>query len=90
MSLMNRQASGVRHPSTISKKNISEASGPILIKFNVNCHWVGKLTALGIGVDCIKIVVSMATDNTIDLQWEKLKKIFSETIRPRASICSNF
>ena len=31
----------------VSKKNISEASSPILIKFNVNLHWVGELTALG-------------------------------------------
>ena len=30
--------------------------------------------ALGFGADCIKIVVSMATDTPIDLQWEKLKK----------------
>ena len=44
--------------------------------------------ALGFGADCIKIVVSMATEiGPIDLQWEKLKKIFfSETTRPTALI----
>ena len=31
---------GRRPASAISKKNISEASGPILVKFNVNHHWV--------------------------------------------------
>ena len=37
--------------------------------------------ALGFGADCIRIVVS------INLQWEKLKKIFfSETTRPTALI----
>ena len=30
---------------TISKKNISEASGPIVFKFYVNHHWVGGLSA---------------------------------------------
>ena len=37
--------------------------------------------ALGFGADCIKIVVSMATDiGPIDLQWEKLKK--SSSLKP--------
>ena len=69
MSLYDGQASGVGlrcpfspRPSTISKKNISEASGLILIKFNVNHYLVGGLIALGFRADCIKIVVSMATD----------------------------
>ena len=58
----------------------------------MNHNWVGGLIALGFGADCIKIVVSMATDRSreigpIDLQWEKLKKIFlSETTRPTALI----
>ena len=67
MSLWDRQGSGVRRPSassTISKINISEASGPILIKFDMNNHWVGGLIALGFGADCIKIVVSIATDSS--------------------------
>ena len=79
----------VRRPSTISKKNISEASRPILIKFNVNHNWVGGLMALGFGADCIKIVVSMATDRSHRLTMGKTKKIFfSETTRPTALIFS--
>ena len=79
--------SSVRRPSTISKKNISEASRPILIKFNVNHNWVGGLMALGFGADCIKIVVSMATDRSHRLTMGKTKKIFfSETTRPTALI----
>ena len=66
-------ASGVRL-SRISKKNISEASGPISIKFNVNHHWTGGLIALGFGADCIKIVVSMATDRSHRLTMGKTKK----------------
>ena len=76
-----------RRPSTISKKNISEASRPILIKFNVNHNWVGGLMALGFEADCIKIVVSMATDRSHRLTMGKTKKIFfSETTRPTALI----
>ena len=77
-----------RHrPSTISKKNISEASRPILIKFNVNHNWVGGLMALGFGADCIKIVVSMATDRSHRLTIGKTKIIFfSETTGPTALI----
>ena len=79
--------SSVRRPSTISKKNISEASGPILIKFNVNHNWVGGLMALGFGAECIKIVVSMATDRSHRLTMGKTKKIFfSKTTRPTALI----
>ena len=48
-------------PSTISKKNISAASGLILIKGND--HWVRGLIALGFGADCVKILVSMETDS---------------------------
>ena len=40
---------------------------------------------LGLGPGRIRTLVSMATDSSIDLQWEKHKKIFfSETTRPRA------
>ena len=82
-----RRPSSVVRPSTISKKNISEARRPILIKFNVNHNWVGGLVALGFGADCIKIVVSMATDRSHRLTMGKTRKIFfSETIRPTALI----
>ena len=66
MSLLGWQASGVRRrrPSTISKQNISEARWLIFIKFNVNQQWLDGLTALGFGADCIKIVVSMLTNNS--------------------------
>ena len=71
----------------MSKKNISEASRPSLIKFNVNHNWVGGLMVLGFGADCIKIVVSMATDRSHRLTMGKTKKIFfSETTRPTALI----
>ena len=49
-------------------------SRPILIKFNVNHNWVGGLMALGFGADCIKIVVSMATDRSHRLTMGKTKK----------------
>ena len=43
--------------------------------------------ALGFGADCIKIVVSMATDTSHRLTMGKTKKIFfSETTRPTALI----
>ena len=41
--------------------------------------------ALGFGADCIKIVVSMATDRSHRLTMGKTKKI-SETTRPTALI----
>ena len=42
--------------------------------------------ALGFGADCIKIVVSMATDRSHRLTKGKTKKNFSETTRPTALI----
>ena len=91
--LKDRQAAGVdvRRPSTISKKNISEASGPILVKFNVNHHWVGGLTALGLGAECIKIVVSISTDSSHRLTMGKTKK---SSLKPEGPellyfVCSN-
>ena len=46
--------------------------------------------ALGFGADCIKIVVSMATDRSHRLTMGKTKKIFfSETTRPTALIFSS-
>ena len=73
MSLYDRQTSGVVRPSSISKKNISEAKRPILIKFNVNYNWDGGLIAVGFWTDCIKIVVSMAIDSSHRLTMEKLR-----------------
>ena len=68
-SLQERQASGIGRPAgrpsvTISKMNISEASRPILMKFDVNHQWVGGLIVSGFRADCITIVVSMATDSS--------------------------
>ena len=58
-------------------------NGPLV----VNHNWVGGLMALGFGADCIKIVVSMATDRSHRLTLGKTKKIFfSETTRPTALI----
>ena len=46
--------------------------------------------ALSFGADCIKIVVSMATDRSHRLTMGKTKKIFfSETTRPTALIFGN-
>ena len=79
--LIGRQASDVRRrrPSTFSQQNNSEASWPILIKLNVNHHWLGGLTALGLGAACIKMVVSMATYSLQNYNGKNIKKIFSKT-----------
>ena len=50
--------------STLSKMNISETSWPIAIKFYLEHHWGGGLTALGFGSDRIRTLVSMATDSS--------------------------
>ena len=56
-----------------------------IVRFCDNSSWVGGLMALGFGADCIKIVVSMATDRSHRLTMGKTKKIFfSETTRPTA------
>ena len=65
---------GIRRLSSTSVHNFKEVSGPILIKFNVNHHLAGELTALGLGADCIKIVVSMATNSSHRLTMGKTKK----------------
>ena len=57
-----------------AQMNISEASWPILIKCDVNHHWVGGLVVLGFGADCIKIVVSMATNSSHRITMGKHKK----------------
>ena len=44
--------------------NISETSCPIKIKFHLEHHWGGGLTALGFWQDRIGTLVSMATDSS--------------------------
>ena len=51
-------------PSTLSNMNISETSWPIRIKFHLEHHWGGEVTALGFGLDWIRTLVSMATDSS--------------------------
>ena len=50
--------------STLSNMNISETSWPIIIKFHQKHHWGGGLTALGFGLDRIRTLVTMTTDNS--------------------------
>ena len=53
--------------STLSNMNISETSrSSIIIKFHLEQHWGGGLTALGFGLDRIRTLVSMATDEGVD------------------------
>ena len=81
VSFHDRQASVIRHRLfTISKRNISE-------KYNVKHHWLRRLIALGFRADCVKIVVSMATDSSHKLTMgNTIKLFFFETTKPRASI----
>ena len=50
--------------SPLSNMYISETSWPIVVKFHLEHHWDGGLTALGFGLDRIRILVSMATDSS--------------------------
>ena len=50
--------------STLSNLNISETSWLIVIKFHLEHHWGGGLTALGLRLDQIRNLVSMATDSS--------------------------
>ena len=50
--------------STLSNKNISETSWPIVIKFHLEHHWGKGSTTLGFGLDWIRTLVSMATDSS--------------------------
>ena len=50
--------------STLSNMNISETSWPIVIKFHLEHHWGGELTALSFWLDWIRTLVSMATDSS--------------------------
>ena len=52
------------HASTLSNMNITETSWPIVIKFHLEHHWGGGLTALGFGLDWIRTLVSMVTDSS--------------------------
>ena len=49
---------------TLSNMNISEASWPIVIKFQLEHHWGGGLAALGSVLDRIRTLVSMAADSS--------------------------
>ena len=42
------------HASTLSNMNMSETSLTIVIKFHLEHHWGGGLTALGFGLDRIR------------------------------------
>ena len=50
--------------STLSNMNIFETSWQIVIKFHLEHHWGGGMTALGFGLDRIRTMVSMATDSS--------------------------
>ena len=50
--------------STVSNMNISETSLLIVIKFHLEHHRGGGLTALGFGLDRIRTLVSMAADSS--------------------------
>ena len=52
--------------STLSNINtcMSETSWTIIIKFHLEHHWDGGLTALGFGLGRIRTLVSMATDSS--------------------------
>ena len=51
-------------PVKLSNMNISETSCPIKIKFHLEHHWGGGLTALGFGQDRIRTMVFMATESS--------------------------
>ena len=57
--------------STLSNMNISETSWLIVIKFHLEHYLGGGLTALGIGPDRIRSLVSMATDSSRRVIMEK-------------------
>ena len=53
------------HLLTLSNMSISETGGPIEIKFYLKHHWGGGKAALGLGLDRIRTLVSMATDSSL-------------------------
>ena len=50
--------------STLSNKNISETSRPIVIKFQLEHHLGGRLSVLSFGPDRIRNLYSMATESS--------------------------
>ena len=54
----------VRPSVTTFKHEYLEASCPIKIKFHLEHHWGGGLTALGLWKDRIRNLVSMATNSS--------------------------
>ena len=50
--------------STLSNKNITETSWPIVIKFHLEQHWGGGLSVLCFGPDRTRTLVSMAADSS--------------------------
>ena len=71
MSLQNGTQHGVYqsvsvsvYPSTLSNMNTSKTSWPIKIKFHRELYWGGGLAALGLVLDQIGTLVSMATDSS--------------------------
>ena len=60
------------HASTLSNMNFSETCRPIVIKFHLEHHWGGGLTALGFEQDQIRTLVSMVTDSS---HWIIMGKI---------------
>ena len=53
-----------RRRQPFTNMNISEASGPIAIKFYLKHHWGGGKAAWGFGADQFRTLVSMATDSS--------------------------
>ena len=51
-------------PFTLSNMNISAASWPIGMKFNLKHHWGGGKASIGFDSDRIRTLVSMATDSS--------------------------
>ena len=58
--------------STLSNMNFSKTSGPIAIKFYLKHHWGRGMAALRFGSDRIGTLVSMATNISHRVIWEKM------------------
>ena len=58
--------------------NISETSRQIAIKFYLNHHWAGGKAPVGIDLDWIRTLVSMATDSSHrDIMGKRRHHVFS-------------
>ena len=68
--------------STLSNMNtyMSETSWTIVIKFHLEHHWGGGLTALGFGLGRIRTLVSMATDSSHIVIMGKHKAIMGKIL----------